>query len=77
MLFVRLIITIENHEILLQPDSTTHNRGMVTINGVQQPAHQDGIIYESNAINILRCGGYPINSIFKNIWSQNTSGCLK
>ena len=60
MLLVRIIITIINHEILLQPGSTMQNREMVTINGVQQPAHGDGIIYESNAINIKRCGGYPV-----------------
>ena len=59
MLFVRIRITSENLEILLQRGRARRNRGMITINGVQQPARGDGMIYESNTVDILRSGGYP------------------
>ena len=52
---VRVNVTSENLEILLQRGG----RGTVTINGMLQPNTGNGIIYESNTVDVIRCGGSP------------------
>ena len=53
---VTVLLPGENLEIVLDRGTIG---GAVTINGISQPNNGDGIIMQSNAVEILRSGGHP------------------
>jgi len=52
---VRIRIPSEELNIVLERDSF----GRITINGVLQPYTGDGLVYETNTVEVVRSGGYP------------------
>ena len=53
--FVRIRIPSENFEILLERGTF----GNITVNGTAQANLGDGVVYESNSVDVVRTGGYP------------------
>ena len=52
---VRIRIPSENHEIVLERGSF----GNITVNGAIQANLCDGVVYESDSVDVVRTGGYP------------------